>query len=311
MADRYGFTSPFGRHGGGGKPWFTIGNMAFNTTMTVIAISVASMFVWAAEGRSHSFTSRFDLVTDNFPDGSVLEGEVWRLVTWPLVNAPGFWTVITLAIFYLLGSQLEALMGRRHYTIFLLMLTLVPAVIVTALDAITDDLLGATGGLDLVEFGVLVAFAAQWPMLRFWPGIPAAALVGVFVLLRMLQITGDRNEYEFAIFATLLATALIGFKSLGYATDQHWIPRVPLPASWRDGTSAPSGRSRPSRRRGRGRGHLTAVPPPSQSAADRRSEMEIDALLDQVAEKGLDSLSKEQRKRLEDHSKRLRKRRGQ
>ncbi len=309
MADRYGFTSPFGRHGGGGKPWFTIGTMAFNTTMTVIAISILSMFVWAAEGPRHSFTQRFDLVTDNWPGGSVLEGQVWRLLTWPLVNAPSIWTVITLAIFYLLGSQLEGLMGRRHYTIFLLMLTLVPALVVTGLDAATADLIGRTSGLDLVEFGVLVGFAVQWPMMRFWPGIPAAALVGVFVLLRFLQILGDRNEYEFTLFVTLLGTALVGFKSLGYATDQHWIPRVPLPASWREGSTPATGRARPSRRRSRGRGNLTAVPSPSESASDRRTEMEIDALLDQVAERGLDSLSKEQRKRLEDHSKRLRKRR--
>ena len=39
-------------------------------------------------------------------------------------------------------------------------------------------------------------------------------------------------------------------------------------------------------------------------------DMEIDALLDQVAERGLDSLTKDQRKRLEEHSKRLRKRKG-
>ena len=47
--------------------------------------------------------------------------------------------------------------------------------------------------------------------------------------------------------------------------------------------------------------------PPQYPLAD----MEIDSLLDQVAEQGLDSLTKDQRKRLEEHSKRLRKRRDQ
>ena len=62
------------------------------------------------------------------------------------------------------------------------------------------------------------------------------------------------------------------------------------------------------RRRSRVRGNLSAVPSPPQP--DPLMDMEIDALLDQVAERGLDSLTKDQRKRLEDHSKRLRKRRG-
>ena len=76
--------------------------------------------------------------------------------------------------------------------------------------------------------------------------------------------------------------------------------------------SSPSHPAQPRRRRSRGRGNLSAVPtPPRQAAADRSLDMEIDALLDQVAERGLDSLTKEQRKRLEDHSKRLRKRKGQ
>jgi hypothetical protein len=40
----------------------------------------------------------------------------------------------------------------------------------------------------------------------------------------------------------------------------------------------------------------------------RVEEAEMDAILDQVSERGMDSLTPQQRKRLEDHSKRLRKR---
>ena len=28
----------------------------------------------------------------------VLEGQIWRLVTWPIANEPDLWTVVTIAI---------------------------------------------------------------------------------------------------------------------------------------------------------------------------------------------------------------------
>ena len=56
-------------------------------------------------------------------------------------------------------------------------------------------------------------------------------------------------------------------------------------------------------------GHLSSVPPPP-TVADQVAQAEIDALLDKVAEQGMDSLTRAERKALEEHSKRLRKRRG-
>ena len=72
------------------------------------------------------------------------------------------------------------------------------------------------------------------------------------------------------------------------------------------GDGLPRGRreSRPSRARRKSNLKSVAPDPVQSDLAD----MEIDALLDQVANEGLDSLTKAQRKRLEDHSKRLRKR---
>ena len=84
------------------------------------------------------------------------------------------------------------------------------------------------------------------------------------------------------------------------------MPKVPLPAVLAD----PYRRSRPRQARpSRRRSHLSSVPPPP-GAADQLAQAEVDALLDKVAETGMDSLTRAERKALEDYSKRLRKRRG-
>ena len=286
-----------------------MGTLEVTTTVFLIAVNVFWMFVYAAEGTSHDLTLRLWLVTENLGGFSgVLGGEVWRLVTWPLVAEPSFWTVIGLVFFYIFGSQMEALMGRRHYLAFIIALTIVPALAVTFFDAISASFIGGFGGIDMVQFGVLIAFVAQYPTARFFFGIPAPVLIGVFVALRYLNILADRDDFSFVLVTAAILTAGIVFKSLGYAPEVSWIPRIPLPASMTGQRAAPAPRqSQPRRRRSRGRSsHLSSVPSP---APDPSMDMEIDALLDQVAEHGLDSLTKDQRKRLEDHSKRLRKRR--
>lgn len=311
MPDRYSFSSPFGRgFGGGSQPWFRVGNLDVTTTVAVVGAGIIWFFIWAIEGPSRSVSEQLFLVSEGAPVGSVVEGQVWRLVTWPIVNEPDFWTIILFAVFFMLGNQLENLMGRKPFMWFLLMLTLVPAVLVTVLEIVIPDFVGLAFGLRFVELGVLVAFAAQYPTARFWPGIPAWGIAAIIVGLDFLQTLGDRNDYRFALLFFTVATGLIGIRSFGYANEVPWIPKVPLPAAM-TGERAPgsSGRTPRARRsRSRGRGNLSAVPPsPTQPHAD---DHEIDALLDQVAERGLDSLSKEQRRRLEEHSKRLRKRRG-
>ena len=98
------------------------------------------------------------------------------------------------------------------------------------------------------------------------------------------------------------ANPIIGFRSFGYANDLQWIPKVRLPSVVTGIT--PVRRSRASKRTLRRR-HLKSVSEIKANSAER----EIDKILDQVAESGINSLSKGQRKKLEEHSKNLRKKR--
>ncbi|MXW42927.1 MAG: hypothetical protein F4X48_02930 [Acidimicrobiia bacterium] len=288
------------RYGHSEDCWFRIGNYGVSTTVFVVGLGVISMIVWAVEGVYGPLFRHLALVSDGFSVGSVLEGDLWRLCTWPIPNQPSIWTIILLAIFYMLGNQLERMLGRWRFALFLIFLTIVPAVIVTVVEAISG-IEGWVTGLRMVEVGVLVAFVAHFSNVRFWPGIPGWVIVVVILGLDVLQAIARRDEYLLVVLICTVAVALLGIRSFGFATQLSWVPKLSLFLSV-DRSTARARRVSSTRRRSRDQ-HLRVVLAPEEPTSP-----EVDALLDQVASEGLDSLSSKQRKQLEAYSKRLRRR---
>ncbi|MEC7924698.1 MAG: rhomboid family intramembrane serine protease [Actinomycetota bacterium] len=291
MPGRYSYTSSWSR---GNDPWFRIGQIDITTTVGLIGLGIISVFMWAIEGREHQISLKLLLDPQKVQDG-----EIWRLLTWPLVNQASFWTIFLFFILYMLGNQLENLMGRRTFLYLLLALTVLPGLVVT-LASISNSSPAFVYGLRFVELGVLIAFAAQFPFARFWPGIPAWGIVSVIVGLQFLDALQMRSGLHALALLTVTLTALVGMRSLGYATDLHWLPSLPLRSK-----SGSQRRQRSTHKKRSRKNHLRAV----TEFRNHHTEKEIDQILDQVAETGVESLSKEQRKRLEQHSKDLRKRR--
>lgn len=295
MAGRFSYSSPESRYGG--TPWFKVGDVDVGTAVLITGACVLSMFVWAA-----SPDALDPLVLDA---SEVRSGQIWRLITWPFANSPSFWTVITIAIFWYFGRELEGLLGRNRFAWFLGILTVAPAIVATALDL-------NVAGLDYLQLGVFVVFIAEHPTARFFFNIPGWVIGAVIVGLQVLQLVGTRNGAGLVFLMVLLATAGFAARSFGLATQLPWIPKVPLPGSGVQRSS--SGR----RRRG-GSGSATRVrsrntvvegpwrapatgPSPDAAAA----QAELDGLLDKISASGLDSLSSDEKRRLNELSKRLR-----
>ena len=291
MSDRYSYSNPWG---GGNEPWFRVGRIDVTTTVALISLGILSMLVWAFEGRNHEFSNQIFLNPDK-----VKQGEIWRLITWPLVNRPDIWTIFLFFILYLLGNQLENLMGRRPFMFFLLMLTVIPG-IGLFLYNLSNPAGFYLGSMREVELGILVAFAAQYPTARFWPGVPAWGIVSVIFGLDMLAAISNRSGAHAIMLLCIAATALVGFKSYGYANELHWVPKVRLPSMV---TGMSTQRTKRAPKRGARKRHLKSV----SEIRSAHTEREIDSILDQVAESGINSLSKNQRKKHEEHSKDLRK----
>ena len=107
-----------------------------------------------------------------------------------------------------------------------------------------------------------------------------------------------------------LAIAAVAARSIGLLAAYPWIPRVPIgdgvraaPGPHRRGRHAAARPGRPTVVEGPW-GIASAVPNPT-SLAD---QAELDSLLDKIAASGMDSLSGDEKRRLNDLSKKLRKR---
>lgn len=298
MAGRFSFSSPESRHGG--TPWFKLGDLDVTTAVLVAGACVLSMFVWAA---SPDALEPLRLIASD-----VRGGQVWRLVTWPLANAPDIWTVITIAIFWYFGRELEGMLGRNRFSIFLVILTIAPAVVAVIVD------LNVTG-IEFLELGVFLVFIAEYPFARFFFGIPGWVIGAVIIGLQFLVLLGNRDTDGLIFLTMIIATAGLAARSYGLATHLPWIPRIPLPGSGAL-ASKPSGPTRgpkPSRRRRRSdsgssvvEGPWTPPPPPRAGPEAMADQAELDALLDKISDGGLESLSNQEKRRLNELSKRLR-----
>lgn len=221
MSGRFSYSSPESRYGG--TPWFKVGDVDVGTTVLVAGACVLSLFVRAVD---------VDLVRPLvlFSD-RVLDGQIWRLATWPFANIDiSIWTVITIAIFWYFGRELEGMLGRNRFAIFLVILTVVPAVVAVLVDL-------DVWGIDYLELGVFLVFIAEYPFARFFFGIPGWVIGAVILGLQFLVLLGNRDSDGLAFLVMIIVTAGIAARSYGLATHLPWIPRLPLPGSGAPGAS--------------------------------------------------------------------------
>ena len=288
--------------------WFRAGNYDVTTTDILCGLSVLSMFLWGLFGDAW----------DKLPFAPVLvrDFEVWRLVTWPIATEPAIWPLLGIVFFWLFGQQLESLFGRAKFVTWVLALTILPALILTLLGPLDNSIdFMVQFGLSNLFLGGIWVYAATYPGVKWFEVVPLWALAAVFTVLNLLQFTGTDQTGQTIFLLVSIVVALVAGRSLGLATG--WpIPHLPLEGVG----SGSSGRSKRKLKSKRSSGSsksagvvqgpwknapAPAPPPPPPSPAD---QLELDSLLDKIGANGMDSLTSDEKKRLNDLSKRLRNR---
>jgi hypothetical protein len=297
VANRFQFALPDPRRRDG---WTRAGNIDLTTTTLLVIGGVASMFLWAI-----SKSAALKLMY--FPS-AVRDGEIWRLATWPLVNPPTqIWVVITLAFFWFIGHAVEGLVGRNRYLGLIAAVTILPAVFVTLLPSISFPTVPEVG-LGLLASVMFVIFAVQYPTQPFFFGIPAWVLALVFVGIDVLRLTGDRLWGTLLLMLTAIALGVVIVRQWGYAEKLEFIPRF---SSGGSATQRPGKPDKRSRGRAAGANKVVDGPwggPPTPAAGPDvvAAQHELDQLLDKISASGLDSLTADEKRRLNELSKRLR-----
>lgn len=291
MPGRYRFSMPSSRDHS--DPWFRLGSIDVTTTVLIAALCVASFFAYAA---SPSSLDPLVLVPHD-----VKSGEVWRLLTWPFANSPSLSAVIAVAIFWYLGSRIESQLGRVKYLWLIVLVTLLPALLATGLNVVG-------GGIRALEIAIFVVFVCENPKMPFFFGIPAWILAVVIVGIDVLQLLGDRQAEVLIVYLASIVVAVWTARSMGMINDFQWLPQIKLPGRGRSRSGGGAKRRKPTRPSGSSGPVVVDGPWPTTPVyRPMQDQAEVDKILDKIALVGMDGLTSDEKKRLNDASKRLRK----
>lgn len=254
-----------------------------------------------------------------------LPGQWWTVGTYLFVHG-GFWTlVLNVYLLFVFGPRLESAWGTRVFRNFYLWCGLGGwlAHVLLVRDA---TLIGATGAV----LGVSMAYALRWPedevyLFLTFP-IPVRWLVAVLVVITLgvgAVQPGDGAGLAYLAHAGGLAAAWLFWRTstagAGFDRLRQRVNSVPdLP----DEAPRAVPRSMPrSRERARDIDDIVAqsqqavsqrvvpaapaAPPRPQSDRDRLTE--LDRVLDKISQLGIDSLTGDERRILEERSRELRK----
>lgn len=298
MAGRFSYSRPERR--GVTDPWFRIGELDIGSAAFLALLCAVSVVIYGFEPVDKPILSRLALVPSR-----VLDGQIWRIVTWPLAN--GFtdrllWTAVGIALLWYFGNRVEDQIGRSRMTVLLLSIIILPGIVGTLLDL-------PQAGVRSIEIAMLLIFIAEYPNMRFFFGIPAWVLGIVYVVTDILQISGARANRQLIFYLVSLAIAALAARAVGMLTAYPWIPHVPLPVgSGKTGRAPKRTRAQRHRRSDSSvvEGPWSPPPPPDRGPDAMAAQTELDGLLDKISASGLESLSVDEKRRLNELSKRLR-----
>jgi membrane associated rhomboid family serine protease len=223
-----------------------------------------------------------------FISEAVLRGEVWRLVTYGLVNPPSLGFVLGMFMLGWFGRELEKHFGRRTFLWLYAGVYLVTPLLFTLIGAwLPLQLSGESGA-----FALFIAYATLHPNLPFFFNILAKwlalVLVGIYTLIAL-------SNRDLSGLVSLWAT--VGYAH-GFVRFQQGRFTLPRPSGW---FKRPKLRVLPD---------LPPEPPVRPRSAPTKSMAEMDALLDKIAQSGIGSLTAKERARLEQSRAELLKQRG-
>jgi membrane associated rhomboid family serine protease len=237
------------------------------TTIVVAVIVVGLIFSALAGGYTAGALFAFH------PESVWRHGQIWRLVSYLAVGEVNFFTIFNLLFLYGFGRDCERELGRGRYVAFLGVLLLVPAVIATILWLVGIG--GAVAGSIHLAMGLVIAFATIYPDVLWWNTVPMK-LVAIGCLF--LAAVGHLSRGDQVGLASTLATCAVSF---GYIRGMR--------------AGLFSGFSWTARLRRTSKPNATPTTEPTR----KTTPSEMDALLDKIAQSGIESLTAKEKSRLE------------
>lgn len=306
--------------GGGG-----FGGLFGSVTPWVLRLLIANGAVWLLMF-VRLLPPEWAVMTFGFAPGRFLT-HPWSPITYMFVHGGFLHVFFNMLVLFFFGPPLERVWGGREFLKFYLVAGLGGALASVVLLPVPyvqtgAPMVGASGAI----FGVMLAFAMRWPEARvyIWGVLPMRAkwFVGLLALFTVwATFFGGGHVAHWAHLGGLVA----GFAYLRWGQGlSRALDRVADGVAGAFGSDARgSGRPRPRgvprsgsssrgrRARGARDGRTREIPFPGSGGSDgpEASEQmldEVDRILDKIRERGLESLTDEEREFLDEMSRRYR-----
>ena len=213
---------------------------------------------------------------------SILQGQIWQILTCSFVNLPSFFTLFSLFFFYIAAVEVEKYIGRARFLTLYGIFILTPVIAYSVWAILLHESYPLYSDY-FVTVGFFIAFCTLYPGLQ-WLGFLSLRWLGVisYAIGAIMHI----SQGDWVNFFTLTLVCLASFGYIRFLQSGLELPSIPNPfrALRRPRfrvVSKPTSRSTP--------------------ASDYRQtdSNEIDRLLDKIAKYGLASLSAKERDTLE------------
>lgn len=266
---------------------------------SVIAISVA-VFVLQAIGGS-LFNQWFVSFFGFRPELMTALTQPWRWFTYMFIHASGFHILFNMLWLWWMGRAVEERLGAYSFSVLYLGAGIGGALLQLAASPLLGApvVIGASGAV----LGVMVAFAMLYPttpiMLLFFPPIEARFFVAIWVVLDLLFL-GNADNIARIVHLGGAGTGylLIRYMQNGGDLEQfsRWVEPILMKMKGEKVFTSPR------TKRKSAESYMRKVE--DVEILDEEKVSEMDRILEKISQKGYDSLTKEEKQRLFDMSKR-------
>lgn len=258
------------------QPMLWVRGIPFYAVHVVVALLVISMIATAILRFAGGTLFLNALV---FESGRVLTGEVWRCLTYGLVNEPSIPFAIDMFMLMWFGRELEKLFGRRLFLWLYAGIYLTTPLLFTLVGGFgwRTSLAGHTGGLAL-----FVAFAVVYPNVPVLFTLLAKWVAIILVSIYTLSALSQRNG-----LSLLQLWGTVGFAAVFVLQAQGRMIWPSLPKA----KAASPRRIRAA--------EVLSTKTVTPASGSNTSMAEVDALLDKIAQSGISSLTSKERARLD------------
>jgi hypothetical protein len=250
--------------------------------------AVASMVVTSLIMAAHTPLLHYFIFTFS---GLVDMGRVWTIATYVLINPPSIWVIISSAMLWMWGQEVEKFFGRRVFVKMFLIFIISQPILLSLIVPFAGPLWPAMGVYQ-VEFAVFLAFVTLYPHARIsliLITLEAWIIATAFVAIDVLQCLAGHNWGGLIL---ILGETAVAYGLVRYEQGQ-----------WSFGSLLPGLKKRLTRR---SEPQLRVVRRNREEPIPSFPDLDVDSILDKIGKHGLESLTPEERRTLEKASKDLR-----